>query len=82
VDSETVHKQLHGLELILQEAGKQDILTEVVWYAFRLQRTKGYDTLKAFDQSLWDWLLIQAKRKKKGCPKKLLEKLDKIKNGG
>ena len=82
MNEKTVHKQLDGLELILQEADRQDILTEVVWDAFRLQRTKNYDVIKSFDHALWSWLLIEAKREKKGCPKKLLEKLDKIKNGG
>ena len=82
VDSKTVHNQLNSLELVLEEADKQGILKEVVWDAFRLQRTKHYDVIKSFDHALWHWLLIEAKREKKGCPKKLLEKIDKIKNGG
>ena len=82
MDSKTVHNQLDSLELVLEEADKQGLLKEVVWDAFRLQRTKNYDVIKSFDHALWSWLLIKAKRKKRGCPKKLLEKLNKIKNGG
>jgi len=76
VDSKTVHNQLASLELVLEEADKQGILKEVVWDAFRLQRTKNYDVIKSFDYALWSWLLIEAKREKKGCPVKLLEKLN------
>ncbi len=79
MNDKTVHKQLDSLEMVLTEADRQGILTEVVWDAFRLQRKKHYGIIESFNHSLWDWLLIEAKRDKKGCPKKLLEKLHSIK---
>ena len=73
MNDKAVHEQLESLEMVLEEAGRQGILTQVVWDAFRLQRDKHYDLLKSFDKSLWEWTLIEAKREKKCCPHKLLE---------
>ena len=78
MNDKAVHEQLESLEMVLEEAGRQGILTQVVWDAFRLQREKHYDLLKSFDQSLWDWTLIEAKREKKCCPHKLLEALNNV----
>ena len=70
-----IHDELNNLKIVLEEADRQDILTEVVWDAFNIQHKKGYDLIKSFNQSLWDWTLIEAKREKKGCPIKFLENM-------
>ncbi len=77
MNNKDIHNELGSLELVLEEADRQGILTEVVWDAFHIQRKKGYDLIKSFDHALWSWLLIQAKREKKGCPIKLLENINK-----
>ena len=76
MNDKAIHKQPDSLEIVLREADRQGILTEVVKDAARLQREKHYDVHKAFNQSLWDWLLILSKREEKGCPRKLLKKLN------
>jgi len=73
VNETKVHKQLASLELVLDEATRQDILTEVVWTACELQHKKHYPTLKAFNYSLWEWLLAKSKREVYSTPEEILE---------
>ena len=54
-------EKIDTLHKYLDTALKQDVLLETVYTAFKLQEKKGYSIDKAFRESLWCWVLFNAK---------------------
>tara|TARA_B100000214_G_C23856432_1_gene575926 strand:- start:376 stop:591 length:216 start_codon:yes stop_codon:yes gene_type:complete len=61
----TDDEKIDALSKYLDVALKNDVLLETVWTAFKLQEKKGHDIDRAFSESLWGWLLHNAKTPEK-----------------
>ena len=73
-------EEIDFINKCLELSIEHDILLEVVYTAFVDNRYNGNIT-KAFEQSLWYWLLFNAKKSKKIDLQKLQKGIELIKNG-
>jgi len=73
-------KQIELINQYLELSIDQDILLEVVYTAFNDKRNRD-DIVKAFEKSLWHWLVFNAKKPAKKLDlNKLKLIIDTIKN--
>lgn len=75
-----IDEQIDFINECLKLSIENDILLEVVYTAFIDNKYNG-DISKAFEQSLWYWMVFESKKPKKINVEELKEAIERIKNG-